>query len=291
MIGWSRVLRAAEVPVDAPFTVVQLRREARGCLSYLVISGGEALVVDPAPGIAPYLEEAAARDARITRVFDTHVHADHVSGARALARETGAALHLSEVALRRGLRYGAAVRTVADGDLLPVGGEAVRVVALPGHTTDMTGLLLGDAALIGGDSLFTDSVARPDLEAGDAHADEAARELFDTLRARVAGLPDAAVLLPCHYAGGRLPDPVAPTLGEVRARVDELALEPGAVRGADPRPDPADPGEPPADHRREPRRRDARGRGRPPRDGRQLVRSVEGLGRVAPRGPDYLENR
>ena len=224
MIGWSRVLRADAVAVDAPFEVVQLRREARGCLSYLVIAAGEALVVDPAPDIAPYLEEAAARGARVTRVFDTHIHADHVSGARALAEETGAALHLSAAALPRGLRYASGVETVADGDLLPLGGEDVRVVALPGHTTDMTGLLVGEAALIGGDSLFTDSVARPDLEAGDAHADEAARDLFDTLGGPVAALPDAITLLPCHYAGGRLSGPVAPALGEVRARVGELSL-------------------------------------------------------------------
>lgn len=175
MIGWSRVLRASDVRLDAPFEVVQFRREARGCLSYLVIAGGEALVVDPAPSVGPYLDEAVARGARITRVLDTHIHADHVSGARALAQEAGAALHMSEAALRRGLRYGESVATVADGEALSLGGQAVRVIALPGHTTDMTGVLLGDAALIGGDSLFIDSVARPDLEAGDARADEAAR--------------------------------------------------------------------------------------------------------------------
>ncbi len=224
MIGWSRVLRADEVPLPGPFEVVQLRREARGCLSYLVIADGEALVVDPAPGVAPYVEEAAARGARITRVFDTHVHADHVSGARALAREAGAALHLSRAALRRGLRYGDEVSTVADGNRLSLGDQGIRVVALPGHTSDMTGLLLGEAALIGGDSLFVDSVARPDLEAGGDGADEAARQLFATLRERIAGLPASTVLLPCHYAGGRLPGPVAPTLGEVRAGVGELAL-------------------------------------------------------------------
>jgi len=231
MIGWSRVLRADEVVVAGPFEVVQLRREARGCLSYLVIADDEALVVDPAPGIGPYLDEAAARGARITRVFDTHVHADHVSGGRALAEETGASLHLSRAALRRGLRYGAEVTPVVDGNRLSIGSESVRVIALPGHTTDMTGLLLADAALIGGDSLFVDSVARPDLEAGSAHADEAARDLFATLRERIAGLPDATVLLPCHYAGGRLPGPLTATLREVRGRVGELALEREAFVG------------------------------------------------------------
>lgn len=232
MIGWSRVLQAADVAVPGPFAVTQLRREARGCLSYLVVADGEALVVDPAPGVEPYLDAAEARRARITRVFDTHVHADHVSGARDLAALTGATLHLSRAALRRGLRYGDAVTPVADGDLLGLGAEAVRAVALPGHTTDMTGLLLGDGALIGGDSLFTDSVARPDLEAGGEGAHEAARELFRTLRGPIAGLPDATILLPSHYAGGRLPGSLTATLGEVRARVGELALGRDAfVRG------------------------------------------------------------
>ena len=224
MIGWSRLLRAEDVPLPGPFAVVQLRREARGCLSYLVVAGGEALVVDPAPAVEPYLDAARARGARITRVFDTHVHADHVSGARELAALTGATLHLSRAALRRGLRYTDAVAPVADGNLLSLGDEAVRVVALPGHTTDMTGLLLGDAALIGGDSLFTDSVARPDLEAGAEGAGEAAAELFGTLSGPLAALPAATVLLPCHYAGGRLPGPHTATLGEVRGRVGELAL-------------------------------------------------------------------
>lgn len=224
MIGWSRLLRAEDVPLPGPFAVVQLRREARGCLSYLVVAGGQALVVDPAPAVEPYLDAARARGARITRVFDTHVHADHVSGARELAALTGATLHLSRAALRRGLRYTDAVAPVADGNLLSLGDEAVRVVALPGHTTDMTGLLLGDAALIGGDSLFTDSVARPDLEAGAEGAGEAAAELFGTLSGPLAALPAATVLLPCHYAGGRLPGPHTATLGEVRGRVGELAL-------------------------------------------------------------------
>ena len=132
MIGWSRVLQRAEVPLPGAIAAVQFRREARGCLSYLLAAGGEALVVDPAPDVEPYLEEAGRRGVRIVHVVDTHVHADHLSGARELARRTGAALHLSEAALARGVRYAAEVAPVRDGDELCVGGEAVRVVALPG---------------------------------------------------------------------------------------------------------------------------------------------------------------
>jgi glyoxylase-like metal-dependent hydrolase (beta-lactamase superfamily II) len=224
MIGWSRVLQAAEVAVEGPFDVVQFRREARGCLSYLVIAGDEALVVDPAPDITTYRDEAARRGAVITRIFDTHVHADHVSGARELAAATGALLHLSRAALRRGLRYGSEVASVVDGNRLRLGEESVKVIALPGHTSDMTGLLVGDAALIGGDSLFVDSVARPDLEAGSEHAEDAARELFATLAERIAALPDRTLLLPCHYPGGRLTQPLVASLAEVRERVGELGL-------------------------------------------------------------------
>lgn len=227
MIGWSRVLQAAPVVVSGPFTVVQFRREARGCLSYLIAAEGEALVVDPAPDVAPYRDEAARRGLRITRVFDTHVHADHVSGARDLAAQTGAHLHLSAAALRRGVSYAAAVTPVADGDRLALGSQEVVVLSLPGHTSDMTGLLVGRHALVGGDSLFVDSVARPDLEAGADDADTAARELFATLRERIGPLRGSVRLLPCHYPGGRRAGPVDEPLSEVRQRVRELRLDRG----------------------------------------------------------------
>lgn len=224
MTAWGRVLVADEVSIGSPTRVVQLRREARGCLSYLLVSGGEALAVDPAPGIEPYVEEATARSARITRVFDTHVHADHISGARSLADATGSRLHLSSGAIARGVGYAERIDAVEDGDRIPLGSAEIRVIALPGHTTDMAGLLVDGRALVGGDSLFADSVARPDLEAGDEGAADAAETLWQTLRERIAPLPDDVVLLPCHYPGGRLDGPLAPTLGEVRRAVPRLGL-------------------------------------------------------------------
>ena len=241
LIGWSRVLQHDDVPLGGTIRVVQFRREARGCLSYLLVSNDEALVVDSAPDVQPYIDEAARRGARITRVLDTHVHADHLSGARELARRTGAALHLSQAAIARGVLYANEVSAVADGDQLHFGNGAVTVVALPGHTTDMIGVRIGDDALIGGDSLFADSVARPDLEAGDEGADTAARQLHRTLHERVAPLPDSLRLLPCHYAGGRLDSPLAPTLADVRNAVPELSLDEDAfvarvLGGMPPRP-------------------------------------------------------
>ena len=221
MIGWSRVLASDPVPLPGPARVVQFRREARGCLSYLVAGERRALVVDPAPDVAPYLEAADRLGVSVAAVLDTHVHADHLSGARELAERTGATLYVSAAALARGIRDPQRFTPVADGERLDVGSD-VRVLALPGHTTDMIGLMVDGRALIGGDSVFADSVARPDLEAGDAGAEDAARQLFQTLRTRVLTLPPETVLLPCHYPGGRVGGPIAPTLAEVRRAIPEL---------------------------------------------------------------------
>lgn len=224
MIAWGRHLTASPVDIGTPTTVVQLRREARGCLSYLIARDGEALVVDPAPDVDAYEGEAARLGATITHILDTHVHADHLSGGRLLSERTGAELHLSRSALARGVHDPERMSPVADGDTIVLGGASVEVVALPGHTSDNTGLLVDGRALVLGDSLFADSVARPDLEVGDEGADEAARQLHGTLHARVLSLPDDTVLLPCHYGGGQIEGPVAPTLGRVRSDLDLLSL-------------------------------------------------------------------
>lgn len=224
MSAWSRLLRHDQIPGVPGAQVEQFRREARGCLSYMVASDGEALVVDPAPDIAPYIEFARDRGLTITRVLDTHVHADHLSGLRALCDATGAVCHISQGAIARGFR-GDGVVAVADGAELQVGSAEVVVVALPGHTTDNVGVLISDTALIAGDSLFADSVARPDLEAGDSGAREAAAQLHRTIHERILPLGDAVVLLPCHYPGGRRDGPVTVTLGEARRTIHLLGLD------------------------------------------------------------------
>ena len=240
MIAWSRLLIADEVPVPGAATVVQFRREALGCLSYLVIAGDVALVVDPAPDVTAYIDEAARRGVRITHILDTHVHADHLSGMRDLARLTGATMLLSDGAFARGAAVPGA-KTVRDGDVLTGQPAELRIVGLPGHTSDNVGVLVDGVALIAGDSLFADSVARPDLEAGDAGAATAARRLHRTLHERVLPLGDDVVLLPCHYAGGRLTRAVSPTLGQVRRDVplltlDEDAFAHGVIAAMPPRP-------------------------------------------------------
>jgi glyoxylase-like metal-dependent hydrolase (beta-lactamase superfamily II) len=227
MRGWIGTLQARPVELGIEGLVLILgQRPGRGCLSYLLAADGEALVVDPAPDPGFYLELARGLDAHITTVFDTHIHADHISGARELAVAAGATLRLSDAALDRGVAYADRVVPTADGEELAVGHVTLRAVALPGHTTDMTGLVVEDRALIGGDSLFADGIARPDLQRGDREGAKAmAMALHATLHERVLPLGDETILLPCHTHPGVQIEAIAPRLAEVRATVPELALE------------------------------------------------------------------
>lgn len=224
--GWIGTLREHPVDLGVPgLQVLQIQRPGRGCLSYLVATADRALVVDPAPDAAFYVDLAARIGVRVTDVVDTHLHADHLSGARELARTTGATLRLPTGAVTRGITYGDAIVPLADGDVIPFGDVELRALHLPGHTTDMTGLVVAGRALLGGDSLFADGIARPDLEEGDpAGSRRMAHVLHATLHERVLPLGDDVVLLPGHAHPGVHDGAVAPTLREVRAGVPELAL-------------------------------------------------------------------
>jgi glyoxylase-like metal-dependent hydrolase (beta-lactamase superfamily II)/rhodanese-related sulfurtransferase len=226
MRGWITALQSHPVELGVEgLAARQVQRPARGCLSYLLASDGEALVVDPAPDADYYVGLAAELGARVTAVFDTHLHADHLSGARELVALTGATLRLPAASLERGITYADEVEPARDGDRITFGSVTAEAIALPGHTTDMTGLLVGGSALIGGDSLFADGIARPDLERGDpAGARAMARVLHETLHNRVLALGDDVVLLPGHTHPGVVSESLAASLGQVRAQVEELSI-------------------------------------------------------------------
>ncbi|MFB6172643.1 MAG: MBL fold metallo-hydrolase [Haloarculaceae archaeon] len=221
MRGWARLYQATELDVDADgATVLQYRRPSSGCLAYLVVSGEAAAVVDPLRAFADrYVADAAERGADLVAAVDTHVHADHVSGVRALRDAAGATVVLPAGATERGLAFEATL--LADGGSVQVGDVALEAVHAPGHTSEMTALRLGDL-LLTGDALFLRSVPRPDLEAGDAGVPDLARRLHATLTERFRVLPDAVAVAPGHYASEaeRGPDGTyAATLGEARARL------------------------------------------------------------------------
>jgi glyoxylase-like metal-dependent hydrolase (beta-lactamase superfamily II)/rhodanese-related sulfurtransferase len=222
MRGWGAVSTEAEVPLASASgaRLVQVRRNGKGCLSYVLVAGGRAAAFDPSVGVEAYLAVVERHGARLDVVLETHVHADHLSRARELASRTGAELVYPENG-----RVRFPYRPTRDGDRLRVGDVEVETIATPGHTGESVCYRVAGEALLTGDTLFTGSVGRPDLESGDAGADAGARALWASLRGRVLELPDSTLVLPAHHAGPIGFDGVAigARLGELRGRIALLS--------------------------------------------------------------------
>jgi len=221
MGAWGQVYDAVALE-RAGARVIQVRRRGKGCLSYVVGAGDRAFVIDPSLDTWVYEDLAAGEGWQITHVFDTHLHADHLSGARRLAEETGATLHLNPAD-----PFEFPFEPLADGQRFELpGGASLSVAAIhtPGHTEGSTLYLLGDQIVLTGDTLFVDGVGRPDLA---ERAEEFARNLHRSLQQRVLSLPEEALVLPAHY-GEQVrvhpEQPVGATLDELRQRLEALGL-------------------------------------------------------------------
>jgi hydroxyacylglutathione hydrolase len=158
--------------------------------------------VDPQPDIAPYLAAAAEKSMRISHIFETHVQADHLSGARRLSEATGAPVFYHAVAPVK-FRH----EVLEDGETHDLGNVKVGVVHTPGHTPDSLSLLVTDRTrsnepwfVLTGDTLFSGGVGRPDLlGAGQERA--LAQQLYDSLQDRLLTLPDHIEIFPAHFGG------------------------------------------------------------------------------------------
>jgi glyoxylase-like metal-dependent hydrolase (beta-lactamase superfamily II) len=213
MKAWSLAWNAADVRVaDPSVQVIQVRRTGKGCLSYIIGSGGDAAVIDPSVAPDVYRAIAQRHGWSIQHVIETHIHADPLSRAGELARQTGAAPRLPS---QHRARF--AFTPIADGESIRLAHATLRALATPGHTQESMSYVLNDVAVFTGDTLFTNGVGRPDLHADPDAARHRARTLFASLT-RLQQLPSDLLVLPAHTS-----EPIAFDGRAVVARLDDVA--------------------------------------------------------------------
>src|SRR5690606_31806219 len=178
-----------------------------GCLAqgaYYIESEGEAAVIDPLREVEPYIRRAEQNNAKIRWVFETHFHADFVSGHLDLAKKTGATIVYGPNAAPAFEAH-----IAKDGEQFKIGKIVLEALHTPGHTMESTCYLLKDeagqpVALFSGDTLFIGDVGRPDLAqkvSADLTQDKLAGHLYDSLRNKIMPLPDDIIVYPAHGAG------------------------------------------------------------------------------------------
>ena len=176
-----------------------------GCLAqgaYYIESNGEVAIIDPLREVQDYIDKAAQNNAKINYIFETHFHADFVSGHVTLAEKTGGKIVFGPNAKTKFDSH-----IAKDGEIFKLGNITITALHTPGHTMESTTYLLKDEngkdhAIFSGDTLFLGDVGRPDLaQKSDVTQDDLAAILFDSLRNKIMTLPDDVVVYPAHGAG------------------------------------------------------------------------------------------
>jgi hydroxyacylglutathione hydrolase len=187
--------------------IMKIEQIYTGCLAqgaYYIESEGEAVVIDPLREIQPYLEKAARNKATIKYIFETHFHADFVSGHLDLAKQTGATIIFGPTA-----KPAFDAHVAADGEEIKLGKISFKILHTPGHTLESTSYLLKneegkEVAVFTGDTLFIGDVGRPDLAQkvkAELTPEILAGMLFESLRNKIMTLPDDIIVYPAHGAG------------------------------------------------------------------------------------------
>ena len=196
MKTWSEHLEPVKVgDLKDGGEIYQFVRIGKGCLSYMVISNGEAAIIDATRMTDVFLNFAENKGAKITHVFDTHLHADHISGGRKIAGKTNATYWLPpKDATEVTFKY----EPLEGGNNVTIGNTAIHIHALytPGHTIGSTSFVVDKKYLLSGDILFIDSIGRPDLA---GLADDWVGDLRESLYKRYKDLSEELIVLPAHF--------------------------------------------------------------------------------------------
>ncbi|PGX77201.1 MBL fold metallo-hydrolase [Priestia megaterium] len=196
MKAWSEYLEPVKVgDLKDGGEIYQFVRIGKGCLSYMIVSNGEAAIIDATRMADVYISFAKELGVTVKHVFDTHLHADHISGGRVIAEATNAAYWLPPKDAEEVIFD---YKALEEGSDVVIGNTTITIQPLysPGHTIGSTSFIVDDQYLLSGDILFIDSIGRPDLA---GMAEDWVGDLRETLYTRYKALSDELIVLPAHF--------------------------------------------------------------------------------------------
>lgn len=225
MQAWSNLFQQIEVHQSAEFKIIQIMRPARGCLSYLIAIKDQAILIDPARQLDVYQNLIQEMHLKPLFVLDTHAHADHISGGKALAQhyQVPYCLHPYDGIHPMDLLPAAFSYQFIEVWEKNIEGVSFKALHVPGHTLGNQAFLVGEKYLFGGDTIFLNSIARPDLG---GHAESWAALHYASLR-MLLDLDDEIVVLPGHFSKGDHLNGEGgywATIGELKARNEGLKM-------------------------------------------------------------------
>ncbi len=191
MKGWSLAWNKAHHSYD-DFELWQIRRTGKGCLSYIIASDKEAIIIDASLPVEVYAQLVIEHKLSIKYIIETHIHADHLSRSKELAEYFNAPLYLP-VPNKVQFDY----HPIKSDTVFTVGSVILRSIPAPGHTLESFSFYIDNKILITGDTLFTNGVGRPDLKSTEEESREKAKLLYQSLQ-NLLSLPDDVIILPAH---------------------------------------------------------------------------------------------
>lgn len=220
MKGWSLAWNTATMAFDN-FKVIQFRRTGKGCLSYLIISQNEAMVIDASIGSEAYEKYLLAEKAVLKYGVETHIHADHLSRSKQLASKNNAPIFLP-IPNKVSFTF----EPITDATIFQIGDISIKAIQTPGHTTESTSYLINDKVLLTGDTLFINGVGRPDLKANNDEAIQKSKMLYQSLQ-KLLALDENIIVLPAHTSQPVEFDntPIQTTIGNIKKNITMLHLK------------------------------------------------------------------
>lgn len=219
MKDWSLSWNTAKITFPN-FEIIQLRRTGKGCLSYILISNNEAIIVDASLSIEVYEQILEQQNLILKYVIETHIHADHISRSKEIAEK-----HFISVSLPFPNNVSFNFHSIADNAIFEIGNIKIKAIKSPGHTLESTTFLIDEQVLLTGDTLFTNGVGRPDLKANNDEALKKTKNLYQSIH-KLLALDESIIVLPSHTSQPIDFDnqPIQTTIGFIKKNVEMLQL-------------------------------------------------------------------